>query len=81
MRLDPNDAHAFSFLGNALQRQSPMADAMAAFKRASSLEPLRLRSVCALVRLHARAASHYGERAAALNQPDPPVGRQAADQR
>jgi tetratricopeptide (TPR) repeat protein len=80
VRLDPSDAHALSFLGHALQRQGRLADALAAFERAASLDPLQSRPVRALARLHARAARHYNERAAALNPLDPPQGRQAADQ-
>ena len=84
VRLDPSDAHAFSFLGHALQRQGRLADALAAFERAASLDPLQSRPVRALARLHARAARHYGERAAALNplddRPQGPEGRQEADQ-
>jgi tetratricopeptide (TPR) repeat protein len=67
VRLDPNDAHALSFLGHALQRQGRLADALAAFERAASLDPLQSRPVRALARLHSRAARHYAERAAALN--------------
>jgi tetratricopeptide (TPR) repeat protein len=84
VRLDPSDAHAFSFLGHALQRQGRLADALAAFERAASLDPLQSRPVRALARLHARAARHYNERAAALNplddRPQGPEGRQEADQ-
>ena len=80
VRLDPSDAHALSFLGHALQRQGRLADALAAFERAASLDPLQSRPVRALGRLHARAARHYGERAAALNPLDPPQERQEAEQ-
>jgi tetratricopeptide (TPR) repeat protein len=80
VRLDPNDAHAFSFLGHALQRQGRLADALAAFERATSLDPLQSRPVRALARLHSRAARHYGERAAALNPLDPPRETQISDQ-
>lgn len=83
-RLDPSDAHALSFLGHALQRHGRLTDALAAFERAASLDPLQSRPVRALARLHARAARHYGERAAALNplddRPQGPEGRQEADQ-
>ena len=72
VRLDPDDAHALSFLGHALQRQGRFGDAMAAFERATSLDPLQSRPVRGLARLHARAARHYAERAAALNPLDPP---------
>jgi tetratricopeptide (TPR) repeat protein len=78
VRLDPGDAHALSFLGHALQRQGRLTDALAAFERATSLDPLQSRPVRALARLHGRAARHYGERAAALNplddQPQSPEG-------
>ena len=70
VRLDPGDAHAFSFLGHALQRQGRLADALAAFEQAASLDPLQSRPVRALARLHARAARHYAERAATLNPSD-----------
>jgi tetratricopeptide (TPR) repeat protein len=79
VQLDPSDAHALSFLGHALQRQGGLADALAAFERATSLDPLQSRPVRALARLHARAARHYGERAAALNPLDPPQGPEGAD--
>jgi len=67
VRLDPTDAHALSFLGHALQRLGRLADALAAFEQAANLDPLQSRPVRALARLHARAARHYSERAAALN--------------
>lgn len=79
VRLDPSDAHALSFLGHALQRQGRLADALAAFERAASLDPLQSRPVRALARLHARAARHYSERAAALNPLDPPQGPEGAN--
>ncbi len=79
MRLDPNDAHAHSFLGHALQRQGRLTDALAAFERATSLDPLQSRPVRALARLHARATRHYAERAAALNPLDPPEGPQVPE--
>jgi tetratricopeptide (TPR) repeat protein len=70
VRLDPGDAHALSFLGHTLQRQGRLADALAAFERATSLDPLLSRPVRALARLHSRAARHYAERAEALNPLD-----------
>jgi cytochrome c-type biogenesis protein CcmH/NrfG len=80
VRLDPGDAHAHSFLGHALQRQGRLADALAAFERATKLDPLQSRPVRALARLHARAARHYSERAAALNPlDDRPQGPEGAD--
>jgi len=79
VRLDPGDAHAHSFLGHALQRQGLLADAVTAFERATRLDPLQSRPVRALARLHARAARHYGERAAALNPlEDLPRGRESS---
>jgi cytochrome c-type biogenesis protein CcmH/NrfG len=66
VRLDPGDVHALSFLGHALQRQG--------------LDPLQSRPVRALARLHARAARHYAERAAALNPLDDlPQGPEGSD--
>ena len=80
VRLDPGDAHAFSFLGHALQRQGRLADALAAFERAASLDPLQSRPVRALARWHSRAARHYAERAAALNPLDDlPQGHEGPD--
>ncbi len=82
VRLDPGDAHAFSFLCHALQRQSRLADALAAFERATTLDPLQSRPVRALARLHARAARHYAERATALNpldRLDPLQGNEGTD--
>ena len=80
VRLDPGDVHALSFLGHALQRQGRLAEALAAFERAAGLDPLQSRPVRALARLHARAARHYAERAAALNPlDDPPQGPKRAD--
>jgi tetratricopeptide (TPR) repeat protein len=70
VQLDPGDAHSLSFLGHTLQRQGRLAEALMAFERATSLDPLQSRPVRALARLHARAARHYGERAAALNPLD-----------
>ena len=80
VRLDPSDAHALSFLGHALQRQGRLADALAAFERATKLDPLQSRPVRALARLHNRAARHYSERATALNPlDDRPPGPDGAD--
>jgi tetratricopeptide (TPR) repeat protein len=80
VRLDPGDVHALSFLGHALQRQGRLAEALAAFERAASLDPLQSRPVRALARLHARAARHYAERAAALNPLDDlPQGPEGSD--
>jgi hypothetical protein len=80
VRLDPTDAHALSFLGHALQRLGRLADALAAFEQAANLDPLQSRPVRALARLHARAARHYSERAAALNPlNDLPQGPEGSD--
>ncbi len=76
VRLDPSDAHAYSFLGHCLMKQGRLPMAREALERAMGLDPLLSRPVRALARLHRTVAEQYAQRAAQLNPlPEPATAR------